>query len=134
MARVYATEADYLAYTGTAEADAPANLTTLLRVASGVVDHLLRARLYDVDAAGLPTDADDIAAMQDATCAIARDADAIGALAAGATGEWGSVSIGNVSLSNPLTSGGGGSVSGVPVPVEAMVALADVGTQWVFVQ
>lgn len=131
MARVYATEADYTAYTGETP---PANIDRLLRIASGVVDYLLTGRLYDVDTSGMPTAVADSDALRDATCVIAQDADAANLIGSGGSQEWGSVSIGNVSLSNPLTSGGGGSVSGVPVPVEAMVALADVGTQWVFVQ
>ena len=132
MARVYATEADYTAYTGETP---PANIDRLLRIASGVVDYLLTGRLYDVDTSGMPTAVADSDALRDATCVIAQDADAANLIGSGGSQEWGSVSIGNVSLSNPL---GGSSthrtVSGVPVPAEALILLADVGSQWVFVR
>ena len=101
---------------------------TLLRLASRIVDACLRGRVYDVDTDGMPTDPDDIAAMTDATVAIAAELDAGGYTTPGATVEWGSVSIGSVSLSNPLTAGGGDvTVAGVPVPAPALLALADVG-------
>lgn len=125
MARVYATSAQYVTYTGGA---APANVDTLLRVASRVVDRLLKGRVYAVDADGLPTDADVAETLADATCAIAQEAAATGALEAGSTQEWDSVGIGNVSLSGRGTSADTTVVLGIPVPGVALLALADVGT------
>lgn len=131
MARVYATEADYTAYTGET---APANIDRLLRIASGVVDYLLTGRLYDVDASGMPTAPADLDALRDATVVIAEDPTTQTLISQGASQEWGSVSIGNVSLSNPLGTSASKTVSGVPVPAEALILLADVGSQWVFVR
>lgn len=122
--RVYATSAQYESYTGGA---APANVSVLLRVASRVVDYLLRGVVYDVDAAGLPTDADVIQALQDATCAIAAECASTGALDSGGTQAWDSVSIGNVSLSGRGTAAEAVTVGGIPVPGVALVFLADVG-------
>lgn len=124
MARVYADSAQYTAYTGAA---APANVDTLLRIASRVVDVLLTAVVYDVDAAGLPTDPDVAEPMADATCAIAAEADATGALQAGGTQQWDSVGIGNVSLSGHGTSDETVTVDGFPVPGPALLSLRSVG-------
>lgn len=63
----YATSADYESYTGQT---APADIERLLDRASEWLDtELLLGAVYDVDAAGLPTDTDVIAALRDATCA-----------------------------------------------------------------
>jgi len=124
MARVYATSAEYAAYTGAA---APANVDTLLRIASRVVDVLLTAVVYDVDASGLPTNPDVAQALSDATCAIAAEADATGVLQAGGTQTWESVGIGNVSLSGRGTTDETVTVDGIPVPGPALLALRSVG-------
>ena len=125
--RVYADAAAYAAYFP--GSTAPDNLAVLLRQASRLVDKLLRGRVYDVDADLLPTDPDVAAAMSDATCAIAGELDALGTLTAGGTKQWGAVSIGNVSLSNPQAGAGETAlvVDGVPVPLAAILALGDVG-------
>lgn len=125
MARVYATEAAYVTYTGAA---APANVALLLRIGSRVVDVLLTGIVYDVDAAGLPTDVDVAQSLSDATCAIAQEAAATGVMDAGGTQQWDSVGIGNVSLSGRGTSEGTAVILGVPVPPVARLFLADVGT------
>lgn len=62
----YATEADLTAYPVTVPASASAAL--LLTRASRDVDRALLTAVYDVDAAGDPTDAAVIAALRDATC------------------------------------------------------------------
>lgn len=124
MARVYATAADFTAYTG---GTAPENVDALLRVASGVVDVLLTGIVYDTDAAGMPTNADVAQAMADATCAIAAEADAAGTLEAGSTQQWDSVGIGSVSLSGRGTSAETLTVHGIPVPGPALLALRSVG-------
>ena len=46
-----------------------AEATRLLSRASRMVDSMLRRAVYDVDTDGLPTDADVIVAVRDATCA-----------------------------------------------------------------
>lgn len=124
MARVYADQAAYEAYTGGA---APANIALLLRLGSRVVDVLLKGIVYDVDDAGLPVDADDVEALRDATCCIAAEAAGLGLLDVGGTQEWASVGIGNVSLAGRKTTEGTTSVLGVPVPPAARLFLADVG-------
>ena len=121
--RVYATAADVAAYTGE---DAPGNVDALLRVASRTVDVLLVGVVYDTDTDGYPTDAAVSQAMSDATCAIVREAAAAGVLAGGSK-DWGSVKIGNVSLSQPIGSAGVVDVDGVPVPTDALQSLASIG-------
>lgn len=124
MARVYATEAEYVTYTGGA---APANIALLLRLGSRVVDVLLTGIVYDVDDAGLPVDADDVEALRDATCCIAAEAAGLGLLDVGGTQEWDSVGIGSVKLSGRKTTTDTTVVLGVPVPPAARLFLADVG-------
>lgn len=112
-------------------ADPPANAALVLRLASGVVDHLLIGRVYDVDATGMPTDPDVAQALQDATVTIAHEVVERGTLEAGGTAEWQSVSIGSVSLSGRMESNGTLSVSGIPVPPATLIYLSDVGRRWV---
>lgn len=133
--RVYATEAEYLAFTDTTEA--PAKLARLLASASRVVDYLLTARRYDVDdTTELPTDPDDAAAMRDATCVIAAEASELGLLEPGTSFQWESVSIGSVALSNLQGSSDSDTptVYGLPIPSEAQLILLDVGTRSVWVR
>lgn len=127
MARVYATAAQYEDFHGLSAGAAPANIDALLRVSSRVVDHLLRGVVYETDAAGMPTDADVSTALTDATCAIAGEADATGALSPGSTQAWDSVAIGNVSLSGRGTASEAVTVAGLNVPAQALLSLADVG-------
>jgi hypothetical protein len=102
---VYATEAEYAAWLGTA---APAGSTRALRAASGRVDELLIAAVYDVDEDGMPTDEAHLAALRDATCAQADYQRAVGdPNSVGAAGQWASVSIGSASLSRGQAAGGG---------------------------
>lgn len=118
--RVYATADQY----GT---PTPDNVDLLLRTASRTVDHLLRGRVYDVDADLMPTDPDVAEAMADATVAIARELDATGVLTAGSSTEWDQVKIGSVSLGSKRTAPGSVTVAGMPVPPAALAAIADVG-------
>ena len=125
--RVYATEADYLTFTG--EDTAPAKIGLLLRAASRVVDMMLRGVVYDVDpVTKLPTDPDVVDTLEVVVCVIAEEAVTQGLLEPGATGEWENVKIGNVSLSGPVSGGGADlSVAGLPVPALAQLLLAEVG-------
>lgn len=125
MARLYATTAQAW------PTDPPANADLLLRTASRLVDVLLVTRAYDVDAAGMPTDADDVQALQDAAVTIAHELQTTGALDAGSTEQWQSVGIGSVSLSGRQAAEGTVMVSGLPVPGVALIYLSDVGTHWV---
>jgi hypothetical protein len=61
---VYATDAELGAWCN----PLPDNAETLIRDASGLVRKATRNDIYDVDAAGKPTDPDVIEAFRDATC------------------------------------------------------------------
>lgn len=107
-ARSYATTTDLANWTGTAPPD---GAIRSLRRATGIIDDLLITAIYDVDADGLPTDADVIAALRDATCEQVawwiETGDETGAQAL-----YASVSIGSVSLSRgPGASGSSASSS-----------------------
>lgn len=125
--RQYATTAELAAYPG---GDAvPAGIAdTVLVAASAVVDSLLTGVVYDVDPDTLlPTDVDVATVLRDAVCSIAAEAQATGALSSGATSEWQSVGIGNVSLSGRTTAEGATVVNGLPVPALTLLALRAVG-------
>lgn len=67
MGRVYATAADYQAYSGQTP---PADIDRLLARASGLLDaEVLISAWYSTDTAGLPTDTTVAAAFADAACA-----------------------------------------------------------------
>jgi hypothetical protein len=102
---VYATEAEYATWLGTA---APAGSARALRAASGRVDELLITAYYDTDDDGAPTEADVIEALMEATCAQADYQRAIGdASSTGAPRQWASVGIGSARLSRGQSTGGG---------------------------
>jgi hypothetical protein len=125
--RQYATEADLTAeYPDTVH---PANVARLLKVASAVVDTALAGVVYDVDASDLPTDADVTEAMMVATCAIVAEWVALAAAEAGASQQWESVAIGNVSLSTLQGASATDSlrIDGFPVPPLAITMLRQVG-------
>lgn len=132
MARIYAETADLANYEGGSSLTDP-TASLLLRIASGIVDRCLVGRRYPHDANAMPTDADDIQAMKDATCLIAIEANAAGVGKPGESTEWGQVAIGNVSLSNRQRAEGVTLVDGVPVPVLAAQSLLSVGTNCVWV-
>lgn len=99
--RVFATVAEYEAYTG---ATAPANAGRLLARASRLVSAATRAALYDTDPAGYPSDEDVREGFRDATCAqvevwAKRDAAASGDVSDPAASPWTSVSAGGLSFS-----------------------------------
>lgn len=106
MARVYATAADLVTYTGQA---APDDATALLVKASRFLDsNVFRLCWYEVDAAGIPANAIVLAAFRDATCAQVawwgELGDSTGAVGAG----WGEVRIGSVILNRSATAVSGG--------------------------
>ncbi|MFH9013969.1 hypothetical protein ACH4C6_21640 [Streptomyces sp. NPDC017943] len=101
MARVYATTAEYEAYTGT---EAPAGAARLLARASRLVSAATKAAVYDTDPAGFPSDEDVREAFRDATCAqvevwAKRDAAAAGDASDPAASPWTSISAGGLSFS-----------------------------------
>ncbi len=87
--RVYATTTDYANHLRAAP---PSGSRLSLAKASAAVDDMLLTAVYDVDDDGMPTDADVIEALRDATCIQAEDARAAKAARAS------SFSIGSVSV------------------------------------
>ena len=111
MARVYATEAQLVAYGAPAGVVLPTGVDAVRQLtrASEVVDLALIGAVYDTDAVtDLPTDVKVIEALQLATCAqVAYWAET--GDQSGTSSQWQSVSIGSVSLSR----GTGGQQSGL---------------------
>lgn len=95
-ALVYATAEQLAAWTGQ---PAPADADRLLARASEDIDDALATAVYDTDSTGMPTDAEIVSALADATCAQVEYQTATGDDGTGAAGRWSSVSIGPVSLS-----------------------------------
>lgn len=114
MARVYATPEEYAAWLtpDVATPVPPAGAARALRAASGRIDELLIAAVYDTDDDGLPTDTDVAEALKEATCAQADYQQTTGdPYSTGAAGQWASVGIGSVSLAKGQVKGGGTVVS-----------------------
>lgn len=95
MPRIYATPEQLAAWTGE---PAPADAERLLARASADVDSALLCALYRTNAAGMPTDPEVVQALADAACAQVEYQAATGDDGTGASGRWGSVAIGPVSL------------------------------------
>ncbi|WP_441251195.1 hypothetical protein [Kitasatospora sp. McL0602] len=103
MARVYATVADYTAYT---RQGAPPGIDRLLAQASAFVEsQVLRLAVYDVDpTTSLPTHPAVQAAIRDAVCAQAEWWGETGD-PLGVAGQWQTLRIGSVHLQGPANSG-----------------------------
>lgn len=103
MGRVYASVADYTAYT---RQPAPAGLDRLLVQASGFIEsQVLRLAVYAVDpVTGMPTHPAVQAAIRDAVCAQAEWWGETGD-PLGTAGQWQTVRIGTVHLQGPANSG-----------------------------
>lgn len=103
----YATTEDLEAYLGDG-VTLPGNAATLLDRASVYVDDILIGAFYQVDGDGNPTDPDVAEALKQATCAQVQYWSETGN-ASGVEGadDWGTVSIGNVSLSRTARTGSG---------------------------
>ena len=104
--RVYATTEDLANWLRAAP---PAGSRRALAEASRDVDQMLLTAVYDVDDDGLPTDADVIAAMRDATCAQAEYARALGDPTGVGAGRITQAQIGSVSFQRSAASGPAGS-------------------------
>lgn len=120
MGRVYATADDYAAWSGAA---APSDVDRRLARASELVELATVTAYYDVDAAGMPTDADVLAAFRDATCAQVAWWQATGD-ELGDAGLWQAASIGSVSLSGRRQTG---SAAGDRLAPQARTVLALAG-------
>lgn len=102
MARVYATESDYLTYTG--ETEPPDGIDVLLARASGMLDaRVFRYGVYDVDETGAPTHALVVAAFRNAVCAQVEWWDELGDSTGAAGAGWGTVELGTARLSRSVT-------------------------------
>lgn len=125
--RRYATTEQLAAYPGGDSIPAEWQ-SRLLRAASRAVDELLRGVRYATDGDGYPTDPDVAEVLTDSVCAIAVEAKAAGMLEAGASQQWGSASIGSVSLSDRQQAEGTVAVAGMPVPAMVLLDLQGIGT------
>jgi hypothetical protein len=100
VSRIYATPAEYEAFTGQ---PAPTNAARLLARASRLVSRDTKAALFEADPAGYPTDPDIRDAFREATCAqVAEWARRESAAADGGdvtASPWTSVSAGSLSFS-----------------------------------
>jgi len=108
MPLVYATAADLEAWLPPA-IPMPDDAERQIERASARLRRVLLTSVYDVNASGLPTDAEVAQAFADATCALVEYRLESGDSGTGAGGGWDSVSAGSVSLSrataDPVTSG-----------------------------
>lgn len=104
---VYATEADYLTYTG--EESAPDGIDSLLKRASQMLDaQVFRMCVYDVDAAGAPTHPLVTAAFRDAVCAQVAWWDELGDSSGASAAGWGTLELGSARLGRSVTTVSGG--------------------------
>lgn len=101
--RVYATTADYAKELRKAP---PTGSRRALAEASRLVDDMLLTAIYDTDTAGMPTDADVIVALRDATCAQAEYSATTGDKNAIGASQLHSFTIGSVSATRGYTSTG----------------------------
>lgn len=113
--RVYATAAEYVAFTGVSPA--PAGTDRRLVQASRMLERqVLRYCWYDVDSAsGMPTNSLVLAALRDAVCAQTSWWGTVGDPSGADAVGWGSVSIGSVNLGRSVTA-----VSGEDAPARQL--------------
>ncbi|NUK22068.1 hypothetical protein [Streptomyces lunaelactis] len=111
MARIYATSAQYVTYTGQT---APTDIAARLAQASRFLDsQVFRLCWYEADSeTGMPTNALVLAVFADATCAQAEWGDEVGDTTGAAGAGWGNVSIGSVQLGRSVTAVSGGDSPG----------------------
>ncbi|HET6356093.1 hypothetical protein [Streptomyces sp.] len=122
MARIYATSAQYVTYTGQT---APTDIEALLTRASRFLDSaVLRLCRYEADSVtGMPTNTLVLEAFSAAVCAQVQWWEETGD-ELGTASQWSSVSIGSVSLSGrSSSSGNSGSGGGRTVADAALEAL-----------
>lgn len=111
MARVYATAAQYEAYTGVSPA--PADIEARLKRASAFLDsRVFRLCAYDVDDTGMPSNSLVAAAFSDACCAQVEWGVDVGDTTGAAGVGWGTMSIGSATLSRSVTATSGDEAPG----------------------
>lgn len=122
MARIYATPAEYEAYTG--QSPAPVGTDTRLRDASRMLDsQVFRLCWYEADTAGMPTHPLVLAAFSDAACAQAQWGDEVGDTTGAAGVGWGNVKIGSVQLGRSVTAVSGDDAPGRQIAPKAWDSL-----------
>jgi len=110
VARVYATSAQYQAYTGDTP---PADITVRLGRASKFLDsQVFRLCGYEVDDDGMPTNSLVVAAFADACCAQVEWGVDVGDVTGAAAVGWGSVEIGSAKLSRSVVATSGDAAPG----------------------
>lgn len=118
----YATTTDLAEWLGTAP---PVGASRLLVQASRAINDALLTAVYPVDDNGSPTDATQIQALRNATCAVVEwwleTGDELGA-----SGDWQSASAGDVSISKSTT-GSSTQVSATSLPARAWGELTRAG-------
>lgn len=122
MARIYATSAQYVTYTGLA---APADIDARLAKASKFLDSkVFRLCWYEITAAtGLPSVTAVIEAFRDAVCAQVKWGIDVGDTSGAAAVGWGTVEIGSVKLSRSVTAVSGDDAPGRQIAPEVWDAL-----------
>ncbi|MDQ0943272.1 hypothetical protein [Streptomyces sp. V1I1] len=110
MARIYATSAQYVTYTGLA---APADIAKMLADASRMLDSkVFQYCWFAADSVtGMPTNALVLQAFADATCAQAEWGDETGDTTGAAGAGWGTAELGSAKLGRSVTA-----VSGADAP------------------
>ncbi|MFD5266752.1 hypothetical protein [Streptomyces sp. NPDC058335] len=99
MARIYATSAQYQAYTGQTP---PQDIDVQLAKASRMLEAaVFRLCWYEVDGDGYPSNSIVRQAFADAVCAQAAWWDELGDSTGASTAGWGSVKLGSASMSRP---------------------------------
>lgn len=108
MARVYATEADLIAYGAPPGVTLPtgAEATRKLTRASEHVDEMLLTAIYDTDTNGMPTKASVIQALENATCAQVVWWAGGGGDETGTQGKYKDIALGSLRLSRGSSGAG----------------------------
>ena len=122
MARIYATSAQYVTYTGQA---APTDIDARLAKASRFLDsQVFRLCWYEADdVTGLPTNTAVTDAFRDAVCAQVQWGVDVGDTTGAAAVGWGTVEIGSAKLSRSVTAVSGNDAPGRQIAPEVWDAL-----------
>ncbi|QFQ97457.1 hypothetical protein F9278_15935 [Streptomyces phaeolivaceus] len=121
MARIYATSAEYTAYTGQTP---PSDIDQQLADASRMLEaQVFRLCWYEVDEDGYPSNATVRSAFSDAVCAQAQWWDELGDSTGAAGVGWGTVKLGSAQMSRSVTATSGGASAAREIAPKAMDAL-----------
>lgn len=121
MARIYATSAEYTAYTGQTP---PADIDQQLADASRMLEaQAFRLCWYEVDEDGYPSNAVVGSAFSDAVCAQAQWWDELGDSIGAAGVGWGTVKLGSAQMSRSVTATSGAASAAREIAPKALDAL-----------